>query len=194
MAVVIGIAGAGDVEAILDVEQTLHRVGRGRIHADAAVPVDRHEAKRRVDPLADHRQVEPVTLGDPPPVVHFRAAKRIDADADLRGADRLHVDDVPEVGDVGIQVIVAAHRRRTQHLCVSDAPDALKSVLEKAVGGGLNPVGDVLTGRPAVWWVVFEAAIVGRVVRGRHDDAVGEPRTEPAASLGGSADKTNAVR
>ena len=40
MAVVIGVAGEGDVEAILQADQALHGVRRRRIHADLAVPVD----------------------------------------------------------------------------------------------------------------------------------------------------------
>ena len=38
--VVVGIAGERDVEAVLESDQPLHRVRRGRVHADLAVPVD----------------------------------------------------------------------------------------------------------------------------------------------------------
>ena len=49
VAVVVGVAGEGDVEAVLEADQPLHRVGRRRIHADPAVPVERHEAEGRID-------------------------------------------------------------------------------------------------------------------------------------------------
>ena len=41
MPVVIGVAGEGDVEAVLQADQALHGVRRGGIHADLAVPVER---------------------------------------------------------------------------------------------------------------------------------------------------------
>ena len=75
MPVMIGVAGEGNVKAILDADQALHRVGRRRIHADPAVPIDRHEAEGRVDAVADHRQIDAVAFGDARPVVDPGAAR-----------------------------------------------------------------------------------------------------------------------
>ena len=47
--------------------------------------------------------VESVALGDRRPVVHPRAAQGIDAHLHTRAADRVHVDDVAEVGHVGLR-------------------------------------------------------------------------------------------
>ena len=52
-------------------------------------------------------------------------------------------------------------------------------MLEQRVGLALDPAGDVGVGRAAVRRVVLEAAVAGRVVRRRDDDAVG--RARPAA-------------
>ena len=79
--VVVGVAGEGDIEAILQADQSLHRVGRGGIHADLAVPIDRHESESRIDRVVDDREVQPVALGDRPPVVDPGAAERIDTEA-----------------------------------------------------------------------------------------------------------------
>ena len=43
--VVIRVAGEGDAEAILEVDQVGHGIRRGRVHADLAVPIKRHEAE-----------------------------------------------------------------------------------------------------------------------------------------------------
>ena len=64
MPIMVGIAGEGDVEAILETDQALHCVGRGWIHADLAVPIDRHEPKGRIDDLIDDREIQTVTLGN----------------------------------------------------------------------------------------------------------------------------------
>ena len=56
VAVVVGVAGPGDVEATLEPDQPLHGVGRRAVHADPAVPVDGHEAEGGVHLAADHRQ------------------------------------------------------------------------------------------------------------------------------------------
>ena len=58
MPVMVGVAGEGDVVFFLEADQALHGIGRGRIHADAAVPVQGHETEGRIDLLADHGEVD----------------------------------------------------------------------------------------------------------------------------------------
>ena len=58
---------------------------------------------------------------------------------------------------------------------VGDAPDG-GAVGEQLVRARLDAVGDVAVGGAAVRGVVLEAAVAGRVVRRRDDDAVGEAR------------------
>src|SRR5258706_265348 len=53
VAVVVGVAAEGDVIAVLERDQALHREARRRVHADLAVPVDGHEPEGGVDLLAD---------------------------------------------------------------------------------------------------------------------------------------------
>ena len=49
VAVVVGVGGQGDVEFFLVGDHAGHGVGAGAVHADAAVPVEGHEAEGGVD-------------------------------------------------------------------------------------------------------------------------------------------------
>ena len=49
VAVVIGVAGKGHVESSFKPDQRSHRIRRRTVHADLAIPIDAHEAERRVD-------------------------------------------------------------------------------------------------------------------------------------------------
>ena len=158
-------------------DQPLHRVRRRRIHADAAVPVERHEAEGRIDLVADDRQVEPVALGDARPVVHAGAAQRIDAHADRRRR-----------GSRRSRSRCRGRRRRRRgsrarawsrraRACASGMRlHALRGRLRAArsPASSIQPVTSVSAG-PPLRRVVLEAAVVGRVVRRRDDDAVGQP-------------------
>ncbi len=61
--------------------------------------------------------------------------------------------------------------------------DALQFGIEKRVRLILYERRYVTSGRPAVRRIVFEAAILGRIVRGRDDNAVGEPCLPSAVVL-----------
>jgi hypothetical protein len=107
----------------------------------------------------------------------------IDAYFDARGADRLHVDDIGEVGDIGFNVIVTMNAGRFARAVVGDAFYAAQTVLEEAVGGALDGPRDIGIGRAAIGRVIFEAAVLGRIMRRRDHDAVG--KTAVAALVGG---------
>ena len=133
----------------------------------------------------------PYVLADRPPVRDGRTTQRIHAQAQPGPGDRRHVDDVPEIRDVG------AHEVVVRGLCTRplerDASDAGKPVrtlrLQDPVGLVLDPARDIRVGGPAVWRVVLEAAVVGRVVRRRDHDPVGEAgRTPPVGPEDGVRD------
>ena len=48
--------------------------------------------------------------------------------------------------------------------------------VQERVGGLLDPTGDISVRRSAIRRIIFEPAILGRIVRGRNDDAVREAR------------------
>ena len=128
--------------------------------------------------VVDHRQVEPVALGDGRPVGDARAAQRVHAEAQPAGADRLQVDDGGQVVDVGGDVVVRARRRR-RPARTARARTPVEARVEQLVGLALDPRRDLGVGRAAVGRVVLEAAVLGRVVRRRDHDPVGGARRPP---------------
>ena len=117
--------------------------------------------------------VDAVPLGDGGPVGHRRAAQRVDADAQAASRDGGHVDDARRGrrrSGPGSRSRPAAARASVGR----DAGDAVEPGAQQLVGGILDGPRDAGVGRPAARRVVLEAAIGGRVVRRRHDDAVGE--------------------
>ena len=77
----IRIIAERDVELILPPDQRSHRVRARTIHPDHSVMVHRHKTERRIHLLIQHRHRQAIVLGDARPIVHRRAAQRIDAHA-----------------------------------------------------------------------------------------------------------------
>ncbi len=180
MPVVVRVAGKGDPETILQIDQPLHGIGRGRVHAKLAVPIDRHETERRIDGFVDDGEIQPVALGDRPPVVDTRAAERVDTQRDPGSTDGVHVDHVDEVARVRRDVVVPVRRGGAHGLLIADPLHPPKAGVEQFVRFRLDPPGDRGLRRPAVWRVVLEAAVAWRIVRGSDHDAVSEPGRAPA--------------
>ena len=101
MAIGIGVIAKGDLKTVLQSDKAGHRIRTRTIHANLAVVIQGHEAKRRIDLRIHHRKIEPVTLGDLLPISQCRAAERIDTDLDLSRMNRFHVDDRSQILDVG---------------------------------------------------------------------------------------------
>ena len=132
------------------------------------------KSEGRIDGLVDDGEVQPVALGNRPPVVDPGAAERIHPQADLRAANGVHVDHIAEIANVGIEVVVPVRRGGAKRLLERNPLHTPQAVLEKLVCLRFDPIGDDVFRRPAVWGVVLEAAVMGRIVRGRDYDAVGE--------------------
>ena len=110
------VTGDGDVEAILQADQTLHGVGRGWVHADLAVPINRHETESWIDGLVDDGEVQPVAIGNAAPIMDPCATEWIHSQTDLRVANCLHVDHFIEITDVGSEEVVPVRRGGAQSL------------------------------------------------------------------------------
>ena len=172
MAVGVGVVAEGDVEPVAQLDEAGHRVRRRRVHPDPAVPVAGHERELGVDGRVRHGQVEAVALADPRPVGDARATERVGAEAETGRPDGVHVDDRGEVVDVGGDVVVRRDGRA--RVGEGDLLHAREIRLEEPVRLVLDPARDVRIGRTTVRRVVLEAAVLGRVVRRRDDDAVGQ--------------------
>src|SRR5882672_11727809 len=114
MAVMIGIAAEGHVELVAEINQAAHGIGRGTIHAYLSIPVERHEAERRIDGLIDDFEVETVAVGDGPPVFGTRSTQWVDPEREVCVADDVRVEDVLQIGDVSSPEIVAVCGRSPQ--------------------------------------------------------------------------------
>ena len=86
---------------ILEADESGHRVRAGTVHADLAVVIDGHEREGRIDLRVHDLDIQTVDFVDRPPVMHRRAAERVHPQLEAGGADGVHVDDVPQVVDVG---------------------------------------------------------------------------------------------
>ena len=175
MPIVIGIAGEGDVEAVPQADQPLHRIGRRRVHPDAAVPIHRHEPERLIHHVAHDRQIEMIAVRDGSPIVDAGPAERVHAQAQPRALDRLHIDDISQIADVRVEIVVPVRRGGAQRLLVWDAFHTFEAALHQLIRPGFDPAGDAAIGRSPSGGVVLEAAVVRRIVRRRDDNAVGQP-------------------
>ena len=92
------------------------------------------------------------------------AAKRIDSHADLRGANGVHVDHIGEIGNVSIEIVVPVRRGGAKSFLERNPFQTLKAIFEKLVCLRLDPGGDGGFRRPAVWGIVFEPAVMRRIV------------------------------
>src|SRR5450631_4243315 len=117
----VRVAGERKIKTVLHSDQPLHRVRRGRIHANLAIPIHSHETKRRIDCLIHYCQVKAMFLGDSRPVMNAGTAQRINSETKLRTADDFEINNVVEVVDVGSQIIVLMRRRGTKSLFVRNA-------------------------------------------------------------------------
>ncbi len=103
-----------------------------------------------------------------------RAAQWVHAELESGGANGFHVDDVPQVVDIGQHEVFLVCGRRLYgrrnrypfHRSIVGA--------QQFVGPVLDPAGDIGVRRPAVGRVVLEAAVLGRIMRRCDDNAVRE--------------------
>ena len=150
----------------------LHCVGRGRIHANLTVPIDRHEPEGRIDDFVHDREIQTIALGNRAPIVNPGATKRIHAHIDVRAANRIHIEHAAEIAYVSIEKVMPVGGSGALGLLEGNPFHALEAAFQKPIGPGFDPSCDVVIRRPAVGRVVLEAAVVGRIVRRRDDDAV----------------------
>src|SRR5512139_520889 len=100
MPVGIRVVGKGYVETLLEADHACHRIDRRRVHADLAVPIDRHKAEGRIDGVVHDLQIESVASANSIPVRHAGATQRIHADANLALSDNLQIDHRGKIANI----------------------------------------------------------------------------------------------
>jgi len=173
VAVTIRIVAPSHVEAILESDQGGHRIGRGAIHANLAVMVESHEGEGGVRVGVDERDVELVGLCDRNPERQGAAAHRVSAEAQPSTLDRLDIDHIAQVLDVGPDEVVVMDVTGAACGCQVHAADRLQPLGQDLVGAILDDLGHAGVRRAARGWIVLEAAIRWGVVRRRDDNAIG---------------------
>ena len=177
----IRVAGDRDVEIVLEADQTLHGVSGRRIHSNAPIPVERHESERLIDGVVDYREIDPVAFRDSRPVVNAGAAERIDADAKPARAIGIDVDDIAEIAHVAVEIVVPVRGGGAQRLLVRrcDARPRDRCSSSSFALASIQLV-TVVSAPPPFGRIVLESSVCRRIVRWRHDDAVGESGRAPA--------------
>ncbi len=183
MPVGVRVVAEGDIKPVFEADQARHGIGRRAIHADLAVLVDSHEGKGGIDPRVDHLEVQPVHLGDRLPEADAGAAHGIDADLESGAHDGGDVDDVAQVRHVRGDVVVQVRGFRLHGAGQGHALDVMRALCHDRVGAFLYGLGGGRVGGSAAGWVVLEAAVARGIVRGRDDNAVGQP-AGPAPVVG----------
>src|SRR5580700_9095717 len=89
VAVMISIAGERNIEFIFQCDESLHRVRRGRIHANLSIPIDAHKTKCGIYGFVDDRQIESILLGDARPIIDACSPERIYTELDFGVAYRI---------------------------------------------------------------------------------------------------------
>ncbi len=101
----IRIASRGEVEFIFQADQVTHGIRGRRVHANAAIPIEGHEAEGLIDLLIHNRQIQAVLFSERRPVMNARAAQRVDAEPDA--TDCIEVNHVWKIANVFGDKIVA---------------------------------------------------------------------------------------
>ena len=132
--IVIGIARKRDIELVLQADQALHGVGRRRVHADAAIPIERHEAEGGIDGVVDDGQIQSIAIADGSPIMHARATQRIDAQIQLRAANDIEIDHLAQIGDILGHEIVRFGGGRMERVAEQHSLHAIQAVFKQLVG------------------------------------------------------------
>ena len=101
MTVTVGIVGKAEAVFVLQLKQAGHGIGARRIHSNPAVVIERHEREGWVDHRIGHRDVQLVDFVDCLPVRQRRTAKRVNTELQTRSADRIDINDVRQIIDIG---------------------------------------------------------------------------------------------
>src|SRR5260370_19370845 len=170
----IGVARKGHVESLLEADHTCHRIDRRRVRPDLAVPIDCHEAERRIDDVVHNLQIESVTVANGIPVSHARTAQRIHTDANFTLADYLKIDHRGKIIHIGIEVLIRTYRRSASSTFKWYSRHPAQAGCDKGVRLLLYPFGDLSVCWSTVRRIVFEASESRRVFWPCDDDTVPE--------------------
>ena len=174
MAVHVGVVGESEIETVLPLDQSGHGEGRGAVHADFAVPIDADEPEGGINGGVYDLEIQPVSFRDQRPVGDGGVAQRVHSDLQVGGTDRFEVEDGVQASHIQFPEVEGLGGRGGFGPGQGLTADAGKLFPQEFVGAGLDFGRDIGISRAAVGRVVFEAAVLRRVVGRGDNDSVGE--------------------
>ena len=108
------------------------------------------------------------------------ASERIHSEADLRVTDEIHVEHAAEIGNVSIEIVMPLGCRGTERGFVGNPLYTFEPTSKELICLALNPAGNAGPRGSTVRWVIFEAAVSRRVVRGSNNDPISQSSLSPA--------------
>jgi hypothetical protein len=134
-----------------------------------------HEREGRIDYRIGDGDVQAIDCVDRLPVFQRGSPKRIDRECKPSASDRIHIDDLPQVVDIGYHQIVFVRCLGTDCDLARKPLDANIAVAQQRIGPILDPLSNVGIGRAAIARVVLDPTVLGRIMRWREDDPVCQP-------------------
>ena len=118
VAVMIRVAGEGEVKLILHPDQSLHGISGGWVHPYLTIPIHGHKPEGGINHFVDYGEIQTISLGDSRPIMDAGTAQRINPQPELRMADEIHVNNAAKIGDVGTKVVATPRGRGAQSFFV----------------------------------------------------------------------------
>ncbi len=105
MPVGIRVVSKSHAVLILETNKPGHRVRAGTVHANLAVVINRHEGECCVELLVNDADIQFVNGIDWLPVRQRGAAERVNGQLQAGRANRIQVDDVTQILDIGYDIV-----------------------------------------------------------------------------------------
>src|SRR5258705_13974002 len=94
------MVGEWDLVFVFELHEPGHRIRAGAIHADLPVVIHGHEGERRIQQRIHDANVQAVNAVDGLPVGQGSASQGIDAKLESGAANRVDINDVPQIAYV----------------------------------------------------------------------------------------------
>ena len=183
VAVKINVVAEGDVKFIFQRHEIRHRVGAGTIHPDFPILIQGHKRESGVHAFVDNLNVQTVFFRDWLPIPDTRASQRVYADMNTGSCQCFHIHDAVQVVHVGGDQVNLMGCISLERFREPETFHIFQPAADDFVGAVLNPLGGVCIRGAAVRRVVLEAAVIGRVMRGRYNHPIRQAAL-PAGIIG----------
>src|SRR5215467_4718901 len=106
--------------------------------------------------------------------MHSSAAERVDGELETGSVNGIHIDDIAQIFHIGRHEVLEMCRVGAISFFKPHPSHAAIAITQKLIGPVLDPLGYVGIRRSPMRRIVFEPAILGRIVRWGDDNSVRE--------------------